>query len=82
MKTTIDIADPLFARARAFADRQGTTLRSLVEEGLRRVLDERTRTTPFKLRDASFKGPCRGLTREFAAGGWERIRGAIYEDRE
>ena len=54
MKTTIDIADPLFARARAFADRQGTTLRSLVEEGLRRVLDERTRTTPFKLRDASF----------------------------
>ena len=82
MKTTIDIADPLFERARVVADREGTTLRALVEEGLRSVLEARRQPRRFKLRDASYKGPCKGLTPEFAAGGWERIRRAIYEDGE
>ncbi len=81
MKTTIDIADPLFERARAVADREGTTLRTLVEEGLRKVLAEKTATKPFKLRDVAFKGG-KGLTPAFATGGWERIRRAIYEEDE
>jgi len=38
MKTTIEIADDLFARSRKLADRQGITLRALVEEGLRLAL--------------------------------------------
>jgi hypothetical protein len=81
MKTTIDIADPLFERARDLAEREGTTLRALVEEGLRRVLDRKGARQPFKLRDARYRGPCQGLTPEFAAGGWERIRAAVYEGR-
>lgn len=80
MKTTIDIADPLFERARQLAEREGTTLRSLVEEGLRRVLEPKTPGRPFKLRDASFRGPCKGLSPEFAGGGWARLRHAIYEE--
>lgn len=81
MKTTIEIADPLFERARLVADRDGTTLRALVEEGLRRVLDDKGASRPFKLRDASFKGG-RGFTPEFAARDWSRIRRAIYGDDE
>lgn len=77
MKTTIEIADSLFERARAVVDREGTTMRALVEEGLRRVLDDKGAVRSFKLRDARVKG--RGLSPEFADGGWERMRRAIYE---
>lgn len=57
MKTTVEIADPLFAEAKREAHEAGITLRELIEAGLRRILDERKRQTkPFKLRDASVKG--------------------------
>lgn len=55
MKTTIDIADDLFAEAKAEAARRGVTLRSLVEEGLERVLRE-VPSQPFVLRDCSVGG--------------------------
>lgn len=50
MKTTIEIADELFNRARKRAQRDQTTLRALVEEGLRRVLraPPETTTEPFE----------------------------------
>jgi len=41
MKTTVDISDELFARARKVAEQQGTTLRRLIEEGLQLALDKR-----------------------------------------
>ncbi len=50
MKTTIEIAEGLLTEARARAQREGTTLRALVEEGLRRVLQERpAEEEPFEL---------------------------------
>ena len=79
MKTTIEIADPLFEQAKALAERERTTLRALIEEGLRAVLAGKTTAKPFKLRDARFKGPGQGLTPKAAALGWERIREFAYD---
>jgi len=81
MKTTVDISDALLAEARRAAEREGTTLRALVEAGLRRVLKEeqRQKNTPFRLRDASFKGE--GLQPGVASGSWEALRDVIYEGR-
>lgn len=58
MKTTIEVSDVLFNSAKEFAGRSQTTMRALVEEGLRRVLsDSKAQIKPaFKLRDASVRG--------------------------
>jgi hypothetical protein len=58
MKTTLDLSDALFFMAKDVASKQKTTLRALVEEGLRKVLGERQQAaqSPFKLRNASVRG--------------------------
>jgi hypothetical protein len=58
MKTTIEVSDALFDSAKSFAQQRQTTMRALVEEGLRRVLgDSQAKNKPaFKLKDASVRG--------------------------
>lgn len=78
VKTTLDISDSLLNQARKIATRDGETLRSLVEQGLRKVVAERARkTTRFELRDASVDGE--GLRPEFQNAPWEKLRELIYE---
>ena len=80
MKTTLEIADPLLDEARRIASRDGETLRSLVEQGLRKVVAERrTRRKRFTLSDASVDGE--GLRDEFAGKSWEQMRDMIYGER-
>lgn len=79
MKTTVEIADQLLARAKQTAAREKTTVRKLIEEGLRRVLSERRQHGVFRLRKASFRGD--GLHPDVAGGDWARIRERIYEGR-
>jgi hypothetical protein len=79
MKTTLDISDPLLREARKMAARERTTLRALVEQGLRQVVAAKKEKTKFRLRKASFKG--RGLRPELADASWERIRDLAYEGR-
>ncbi len=58
VKTTVEIADALLREAKVAAGANGITLRDLIESGLRRELDARTQTArPFRLRDASYRGP-------------------------
>ena len=45
MRTTLNLDDALAAEARQEAVRSGTTMTSLIEEGLRRVLDARSAQT-------------------------------------
>ncbi len=79
MKTTVEIPDTLLEAARKLAAREGTTLRVLIAEGLRRIIDERRRAGTFRLRRASFKG--NGLQPGVAGAPWERIRDLAYEGR-
>jgi hypothetical protein len=79
VKTTIDISNPLLRAARKLAEREGMTLRALVEQGLRRILADRKRGEKFRLRDVSFGG--NGLRPEFRDADWSEIRDLIYERR-
>ena len=79
MKTTVDISDSLLQAAKEFSIREKVTLRELVEEGLREVLEKRREAGDFRLRPASFKGE--GLQPGISEGSWARIRDLIYEGR-
>jgi len=79
VKTTIEIPKSLMEEARKLAFQEGTTVRALVETGLRRVLAERKKRGRFKLRNASFKGD--GLQPGVADASWERITEMAYEGR-
>ena len=58
MKTTIEMSDPLFKSAKDLAQRSQTTLRALIEEGLRRVISDSQAQakSAFKLKKASVLG--------------------------
>ena len=76
MKTTLDISDPLLRDARKLAVREGTTLRALVEQGLRRIVTEKRRRPKFRLRQVTFRG--NGLRPELQDASWERILDLSY----
>ncbi|MEQ8486387.1 MAG: hypothetical protein RIB46_18660 [Pseudomonadales bacterium] len=79
MKTTIEIADDLADAARRMARRRRTTLRAVIEEGIRLAIREQDRKAVFQLRDASVSG--RGLQPEFAEGDERAILDAAYAGR-
>lgn len=79
MKTTIQISDSLLEEARRIATRDRTTIIALVEEGLRRIIDERRIKAGYRLRRATFKGE--GLHSHVADGSWQAIREIIYQGR-
>jgi hypothetical protein len=78
MKTTLEISDPLLREARKIAKRENSTLRALVEQGLRRVVSEKKKDKPFRLRDGSVGG--NGLHPDVAGKRWDEIRDMIYEE--
>jgi predicted transcriptional regulator len=81
MKTTIELPDDLLERSKAVARRENSTLKALIEEGLRLALRERARSRKraavFSLQ--AFKGD--GLTPEFGGASWDKVRDEIYRDR-
>ena len=78
MKTTIEIADPLFNQVKALAAKEGIAFRVLAEEGLRSVVEARKSAAvkPFRLRDGSFK---RGHGLQ-AGVKWEDLSALAYEN--
>lgn len=79
MKTTIELSDDLAKKAKQLAARRGTTLRAVVEQGIRQVLRAERAGGEFTLRDASVDG--NGLQPEFTDRSWVEIRDAAYEGR-
>jgi hypothetical protein len=79
MKTTVEIPEALLDEARRVATRERTSVRALIEEGLRRVMADRSRARAYRLRRATFKGD--GLQPAAEGASWEQIRGLVYEGR-
>ena len=79
MKTTVHIPDSLLEDARKIAGEEHTTIKALIEEGLRRTIDDRKKKHVFRLRKATFKG--NGLHPNAAGAPWEKIREMSYEGR-
>ena len=77
MKTTVNLPDELVREAQEVARQQRTTLRELIETGLRAVVNQRSSDTPFELADRSVDG--RGLQQEFRNAPWQRMRDTIHE---
>ena len=79
MKTTVQIPDSLFEEVRTLAHREQTTMKALIQEGLRRIISERKRPNRFRLRKATFKG--QGLHPDLNGVSWDQIREKSYEGR-
>ena len=78
MKTTVEITDALLEEAKRVASQESSTLRELIEDGLRRSLEDRKRKKSFHLRRASFRG--KGL-QPGVSSDWDRLREIAYEGR-
>ncbi len=79
MKTTVEISDALLVEAKKIAAPEGTTVRTLIEQGLRHALAGRAQREHFKLCKASFKG--RGLSAGARRASWQQLRELAYEGR-
>jgi hypothetical protein len=75
MKTSFDISAPVLHEVKALAKQRGVTTRSLVEEALRKLIDDAKQPAVFSLPDLSVPGE---PTPEFADASWDRIRDEIY----
>jgi hypothetical protein len=80
MKTTVEISDAILEKAKRLARKRGTSLRAIVEEGLRLLLSHQARVPPFRLENRSVQG--KGPAPEFADADWSAWRAAAYGDRE
>jgi hypothetical protein len=79
MKTTVELSDTLLLEAKRVAAKDRTTVRALIEQGLRTVLAGRRRRAGFALRSASFRGD--GLVAGRSLQDWASVRDAIYAER-
>lgn len=78
-KTTVELSETLLRDAKKVALAERTTVKALIERGLRLVISERSRRRGFKLRQASFEGD--GLVAGQSLRDWAAIRDQIYAER-
>jgi hypothetical protein len=78
IKTTIDIPEPLLDQARAEARARGTTLRELVNDGLRALLAAHDAEGPYRYEPVIFDGEL-GVAPGVDLANWDEIRALIYE---
>ena len=79
MKTPIEIHDDILIRAKRHAQKTGRSLRAVVEDGLRRVLDPPPVQNRYALPDLRVGDPNSPDPLEGCA--WPEVRELIYQDR-
>ncbi len=80
MRTSLDIPEPLLKRAKRLARERSTTLRQLLLDGLRSVIERGTETASYQMQDCSFGAG--GLVEGLSWSDTERIDELVYGDRE
>ena len=76
MKTTFEIDDQILSQVKTLAAKQGRTMRSLVEDGLRYVLTSNSMPTKYEWKDLSVGNP--EDPDPLASMDWADIRKEIY----
>ncbi len=76
MKTTVEISDALFRRAKKHCAEKGVAFRDLVEDALRRVLEASPAARRFRLKPFGFRGEG-----QVGPSDWSELRETIYEGR-
>lgn len=80
MKTTVELDERLVRRAKERAAQERSSLRSLIEEALVRLLEERERRpSGYALPDRSVGAG--GMAPEYEAVGWSGVLAATYSGR-
>lgn len=79
MKTTVDIADNLLARAKRHAKKTHQPVRALIEEGLRLVLAADLTKPTYKMPDRSVGSV--GDTNPLEQLSWNELRSSIYGEK-
>jgi hypothetical protein len=79
MRTTVDLPDELLLEVQRVAREQNRTMRSVMEEALRVVIDRYQRAEAFELPDASVEG--NGLLPAMRDADWDDLRAAAYGSR-
>ena len=76
MKTTLEISDNLFRRAKQLAEREGKTFKAVIEKALVTRLEAREQAAaPDVLEIPVMSGE---ITLEFMNAPWEKIRDELY----
>ena len=76
MKTTLEISDNLFRRAKKLAEREGKTFKAVIEEALVTRLEAREQAAaPYLLEIPVVSGE---IAPEFLNAPWEKIRDELY----
>lgn len=80
MKTSLELSENLFRRAKALARKRGTTLRSLIEEGLRKILSADHAAPTASPKILTFGGE--GFADSFPGPdlSWNNLRGQVYPE--
>jgi len=79
VKTTVEIADNLLARAKRHAQKTNRPVRALIEEGLRLILDADASRAKYKMPDRSVGTA--GKPNPLDDLSWSELRKEIYGDR-
>lgn len=79
MRTSVEIPDALLRRAKRLAQERGTTLRQLLIDGLRVVVERATPSGRHRMKDRSFGEG--GLVSGLSWSDAERIDELAYGDR-
>jgi hypothetical protein len=79
MRTSVDVPDPLLRRAKKLARDRRTTLRQLLVDGLRSMVERETSTGKHRMKDCSFGEG--GLVDGLSWSDAERIEELVYGDR-